>query len=69
MSPGLITIGKGGKGDTFPHVFGVVWNPFGTSAEQDKNEWAEFVTFGKKNLKLWRLYRSKVDGQPYYGRW
>ena len=70
-SLGLITIGKGGKGDSFPHVFGAAWNPYGKSSDPNskaKHEWAEFVTYGAKHVKLWRLYHSKVDGQPYYGK-
>ena len=46
-SPGLITIGKGGKGDSFPHVFGCEWNPFGKvhdSTGKAKNEWAGILT-------------------------
>jgi hypothetical protein len=72
-SPGLITIGKGGKGDSFPHVLGAVWNPFGKCSDGGldsgvKHEWAEFVTYGAKHVKLWRLFHAKQGGQPYYGK-
>ena len=69
--PGLITVGKGGKGDSFPHVYGVSWNPYGKYDKYDalKNEWSEFVTYGAKHVKLWRLHHSdKNDKIGFYGK-
>ena len=73
-TPGLLTVGKGGKGDSFPHVYGASWNPFGKvdggGDEADapvKNKWSEFVTYGARHIKYWRLHH-KDDGIPYYGK-
>lgn len=60
--PGLITVGKGGKGDSFPHVYGASWNPYGKFDKYDttdsKHEWSEFVTYGAKHVRLWRLHHD-----------
>ena len=73
-TPGLITVGKGGKGDSFPHVYGASWNPFGKvdggGDEEDatiKHKWSEFVTYGARHVKYWRLFH-RDDGTPYYGK-
>ena len=69
--PGLITVGKGGKGDKFPHVYGASWNPYGSYDKYDelKDEWSEFVTYGAKHIKLWRLHhRDENDAVGFYGK-
>ena len=69
--PGLVTVGKGGKGDSFPHVYGASWNPYGSYDAYDalKDEWSEFVTYGAKHIKLWRLHhRDESDLVGFYGK-
>ena len=58
--------GTGSKG-TPPTVWGVVWNPFAKSELSKRQGTAEFVTFGVKHVKLWRLCRDRQTNRVYYG--
>ena len=58
-----VSVGNGGKG-TPPQVWGVVWNPFSQGAGKTLGQ-GEFVTYGVKHIKLWRLCKD-ADGY-YYG--
>lgn len=64
--PELISLGPGRKGEP-PQVYGVVWNPFPLSkGDAEKKEWAQFVTYGVKHIKLWQCFKNSVKGD-YYG--
>lgn len=53
----LVCMGHGGKG-TPPQVWGVSWNPFGANPNTKTLGMGEFVTYGVKHIKLWRLCRG-----------
>ena len=52
-------------------MYGASWNPYGSYDKYDelKDEWSEFVTYGAKHIKLWRLHhRDENDAVGFYGK-
>jgi WD40 repeat protein len=57
---------NGGKG-TPPYVWGINWNPFSLNPNTQTKGVAEFVTFGVKHVKMWRLCKDMQNPRAYYG--